>query len=296
MSAGKASEWLLSHNRYTPNSGRDVFQTSSKKAVTISVTGGKGGVGKTSVALMLARGLAKRGEKVLLIDCDYNLSNTAVKLGLPIQNDFQKLINGECTFDQCVHKEGNFHLLAACNGSLEAFDHPIDVDKAVIDILCQNERSYDKIILDCPAGLTREALTLNAYSDHRVMVVIPDKSSVTDSYSLMKILNQRYGITENHLLVNRVSTEGQFIRLVKAMSDTVGQFLNCRLAVMGKIRELSGGSENFDRALNGEESDIRPDFDQLIGHFSDQPVVRSPGLGWRHQDGTSIGTDGQGAL
>ncbi len=293
MSAGKASEWLLSHNQYVPDPGRE--ESRNRKAVSISVTGGKGGVGKTSVALMLARGLARRGEKVLLIDCDYNLSNTAVKLGLPVQNEFQKLISGELPFEKCVYKDGNFHLLAACNGSLEAFDHPVDVDKAVIDILCRQERAYDKIILDCPAGLSREALTLNAYSDHRVMVVIPDKSSVTDAYSLMKILNQRYGINENHLLVNRVATEGQYLRLVKAMSDTVGQFLNCRLSIMGKVRDLAGGAENFDRALAGEESDIRPDFDQLIGHFSDQPEVRS-GHGWRHQDGTSIGTDGQGAI
>ena len=177
------SEWLLSQNKYQD-------KKTSQKATTISITAGKGGVGKTSVAVKFAKTLSSMGYKVLLIDCDYNLSNTVVKLGLPVTNDFYDLISARKDFDECVFKMGSFHLLAGCNGNIEIFKRGLELDRIIIDILVTHEREYDYILLDCPAGISKGTLTLNAYSDYRFVVVIPDKSSVTDSYSLIKILRK----------------------------------------------------------------------------------------------------------
>ena len=84
----KASEWLLSFNS-NPNTQIQSMlkQKRDHPSSTIkgSITGGKGGVGKTSISLKMATELSKVGFKVLLIDCDYNLSNTAINLGLPIE-------------------------------------------------------------------------------------------------------------------------------------------------------------------------------------------------------------------
>lgn len=274
MSMKNAQEWLLAQNSFNdePTSYDDV-RLNQGKAVTISIASGKGGVGKTSISLKLSRMLAGQGYKVLLIDCDTNLSNTALKLGLPINNNFEKLMKSEMTFEDCVHKDGKFHLLSACNGSTELFESNKDHEKFLIDILVKVESKYDYIFLDSPAGLAKETLTLNAYSDHRFIVVTPDKSSITDSYSLLKILNMNYGITENHLIVNKISNKNQYRRIIKTLSETVENFLSCRLQVLGGIQLEEGEVDLFDGLLFDEANiSLNKSFINLLGRFSEQGV------------------------
>ncbi len=252
MSTGKNLDWRKSSHQ------------AFKKAKTISITGGKGGVGKTSVALKLSKTLASTGRKVLLIDCDYNLSNTAVKLGISLSDNFRGFVSGEKKFEECIYTDGNLDLLSACNGNLELFDHGTDIEKIILDVIYTREQYYDYIFLDCPAGLNRETLTLNAYSDERIIVVVPDKSSITDSYSLIKILNNRYGVKDNFLLVNRVSSQEQFLRLIKTMSDTIEKYLNFSIKILGNLRNEVSSSDQFDKILLGEENDLHKDFCKIV--------------------------------
>ena len=258
------SDWLVSQNKYQS-------KKTSLKAKTISVTAGKGGVGKTSVAVKMARLMADSGYKVLLLDCDTNLSNTVVKLGLPINNYFYELISAKREFDDCLHKDGNLHLLSGCNGSIDLFNKNLEVDRIIIDILVNHERDYDYIILDCPAGITKETLTLNDYSDYRFVVVNPDKSSVTDSYSLIKILNKEFGVNDNHLLINKISSEPQYQRMVKTLSETVETFLKCRLHILGGIRFEEAPVDQFDSILlHQENSSLHKNFVKIVMKFTDE--------------------------
>ncbi len=258
------SDWLISQNKYQS-------KKTSLKAKTISVTAGKGGVGKTSVAVKMARLLADSGYKVLLLDCDTNLSNTVVKLGLPITNYFYELISAQREFDDCLHKDGNLHLLSGCNGNIDLFNKTLEVDRIIIDILVNHERDYDYIILDCPAGITKETLTLNAYSDYRFVVVTPDKSSVTDSYSLIKILNKEFGVNDNHLLINKISSEPQYQRMVKTLSETVETFLKCRLHILGGIKNEATPVDQFDTVLlHQENSSLHKNFVKIVRKFTEE--------------------------
>lgn len=258
------SDWLVSQNKYSS-------KKTSQKAKTISVTAGKGGVGKTSVAVKMAKIMASQGYKVLLLDCDTNLSNTVVKLGLPITNYFYELISAQREFDDCLHKDGNLHLLAACNGSIDMFNRSLEIDRLIIDILVNHEKDYDYIILDCPAGITKETLTLNAYSDYRFVVVTPDKSSVTDSYSLIKILNKEFGVNDNHLLINKTSSEPQYQRMIKTLSETVETFLKCRLHILGGIKREDVAEDRFDTVLlHGENNSLHRNFVNIINKFTDE--------------------------
>jgi flagellar biosynthesis protein FlhG len=258
------SDWLVSHNKYQS-------KKTNHKARIISVTAGKGGVGKTSVAVKMSKVLANDGYKVLLLDCDYNLSNTSVKLGLPMTNGFYELVSAHKDFSECIYKDGNFHLLAGCNGSIDLFNKNLEIDRIIIDILVNHERDYDFIILDCPAGITKETLTLNAYSDFRFVVVTPDKSSITDSYSLIKILNKEFGVTENHLLVNKMSSDPQYQRMVKTLSETVETFLKCRLHILGGIKREEMPVDQFDSALFSEaNSALHKNFVNITKKFIEE--------------------------
>lgn len=269
MSSSRTQEWLLSNNRYLkPNENKLTFG----KARTISIASGKGGVGKTSISLKMSQTLVKQGYKVLLIDCDYNLSNTAVKLGLPLNNDFYYFLNSRKSFEECIQKIGKFHLLSACSGNIDMFEDGESYSSHIINLLNKCEKDYDYIILDSPAGLKKDILTLNAYCDHRFVVVTPDKSSITDSYSLLKVLNMNYGINENHLVLNKISNKNQFNRLVKSLSETVESFLTCRLKVLGAIKFENMDVDQFDELIVNESANSAFDknFIKLIKTFTDE--------------------------
>jgi flagellar biosynthesis protein FlhG len=237
----------------------------------ISITGGKGGVGKTSIALKTAKELASAGFRTLLIDCDSNLSNTAIKLGLPLDNKFEKILTGEASFEECLIQNGNFHLLPACNGSVEVFESKLNFDEIIIDIITSHEHEYDYILLDCPAGASREALTLNAYCEHRWIIVTPDKSSITDSYSLVKLLSVRFGIKENHLLVNMYQNDKQFQKVVLTLSETIENFLGARTHILGGIQKLDVSHSEFDTFfLADNKSEWNKNFVKLLYGFTEK--------------------------
>lgn len=270
----KASEWLLSLNTQESRHVKHLInqrKSSLNKTVTASITGGKGGVGKTSVSLKLSKELSKIGFKVLLIDCDTNLSNTSIKLGLPLSNTFFSLVTAQKDFEDCLYKDGNFHLLSACNGSLELFDLGLNLEEIIIDVINSHEDEYDFIFLDCPAGLSREALTLNAYCDHRIVVVTPDKASITDSYSLMKVLSHKYSVKENHLLINMYHNKVQYQQVVKTMSETVENFLGGRTRILGGIAKIEVIQSRFDEFfLEGEESSHHKEFSKIINRYTEE--------------------------
>jgi flagellar biosynthesis protein FlhG len=250
------------------------------KAKTISITGGKGGVGKTSVAIKTARELAEIGFKVLLIDCDYNLANTAIKLNLPLNDAFFSLLSAEKTLEECLYTEGNFHLLSGCNGSLELFENKLPLDQIIMDIMSSHEHEYDYILLDCPAGLSKETLTLNAYCDERFFIVTPDKSSITDSYSLMKVLSTKYGVKENHLIINMYNSEDQFHRVVNSIASTAENYLGVRTQILGGIKKLEVKVDSFDDHFLRKKSSVNhEDFLKVIKKYADKRGVTQHEVG-----------------
>lgn len=270
MSDSKAASWLYSQNQF----GDSTPPKSSAR--TIAITSGKGGVGKTSIAVKFSKILATMDKKVLLIDCDYNLSNTAIKLGLPITDSFASLINSdnEMDFDDCIHIDGNLHVLSACNGNLDILENKSDISAKVISYIMSKEKDYDYILLDCPAGIDRGAMSLNSYCDHRFVVVTPDKSSITDSYSLIKVLSKKYGVKENHLFVNKVRGTKDYRRVVKVISETVDDFLGVRVQVLGGLPLENISSSDFDKLVVGEEnSSFHKSFYKLVGRFTEMQKV-----------------------
>ncbi len=274
----KTSDWLMSFNSELETETKEIMSEAIAKnplkMTSMCITGGKGGVGKTSISLKLAKELSHAGNRVLLIDCDYNLSNTAIKLGLPITNTFFSLVSAEKSFEECLHREGNFHLLSACNGNMDLFNSDFKIEEVIIDIMSEHSDEYDYILLDCPAGLQKESLMLSAYCDMRVVVVTPDRASITDSYSLIKVLGQKYGIKENHLLVNKYHNQSQFSRVVKTMSETVESFLGCRTHILGGVRRLDVDQSRFDEHfLMRGKNDLHQSFLKVVDKLTEKSTT-----------------------
>lgn len=268
----KSSEWLLSFTSDEEvNDFNDQFVEKVKGCKTISITGGKGGVGKTSLALKSAQELARVGYRTLLIDCDSNLSNTAIKLGLAVDNKFEKLLSSEISFEEALIQRGRFHLLPACNGSISLFENKLRLDEVIIDIIETHEHEYDFILLDCPAGLDKFVLKLNAYCDYRFVVVTPDRSSITDSYSLIKLLALNLGVRQNHLIINMYQNEKQLQRVAETLTDTIERFLGCQTITLGGVRKIDVNTTDFDTFFLAEENnEFQKNFVKLLYGFTEK--------------------------
>lgn len=266
----KTSEWLQSFSR-SRSSSQSIIKAGYRVCTKIAVTGGKGGVGKTSIALKMGRELSRSGSKVLLIDCDFNLSNTAIKLNLPIDSRFEKLLTSEISFEECIIQNGNFHLLPACNGSAALFESKLALDEIIMDVISAHSHEYDFIILDCPSNLAQDNLKLNAFCDFRFMTVSPDKSSITDSYSMIKLLSNKYNVTDNHLIVNMYQSEKQFAKVVQTISTTAENFLGCRTHLLGGIPKLDVPAEGFDTFFLSEtKNEFNKNFVKLLYAFTEK--------------------------
>ncbi|GAB4015086.1 MAG: hypothetical protein Fur0010_13760 [Bdellovibrio sp.] len=271
MSESKAREWLLSHHNNEYRKNQNHFRLLTGKAKTIAIASGKGGVGKTSVSIKVAKILSEQGYRVLLVDCDYNLSNTAVKLGLPLDDKFNSFVNSALDFESTIYRDGQFHLLKGCNGNNDLFDNDDMVNRILFQVVVQQENNFDFIIFDCPAGLVKENLAICAYCDYRMVVLAPDRSSITDAYSLVKILHSRFGVNDFHLVLNKISNQPQYQRLVKAFSDTVNQFLNCRVRVLGGVKYFGEQVDRFDQELlKTAGTELHDDFLKIIKSFTDE--------------------------
>ena len=265
MSDKESSSWLQSFHSSKKNirsSGR------APCAKMVCITGAKGGVGKTSIALKLSLELAERGRRTLLIDCDCNLSNTAIKLGLPLNDSFLRLLNCNISFDDALYKRGNFHLLSSCNGSFELFEEEYSFNGHWGRFISDQKSNYDYIIFDSPSGITPHTAFLASYCDDRIFVLNPDCSSITDAYSLIKIIRHKFAIKENYLVVNKVQNKNQFDRVIKTVSETAENYLNVRSHILGALSFSNEKHEDFDRQLlYGKKNLINENFKVILRKF-----------------------------
>ena len=264
MSAIDASEWLISQTSTKNLNGSSISKLkrpqqlllTRKTPITMSFLSGKGGVGKTTMAIKFAQILAQTGKRVLLLDFDYNLSNTRVKLKIKAGADdkFLKYMRGELQLNQIIYKTKSFDLISGCHASPEILDSQEAIELRIFDLLHEAERYYDAILIDCPAGIAREVLSVSAYCDSRIVVVNPEVASMTDAYGVIKILNQEHGVKQNHVLVNRVQNNKQYIKVVKGLGETAEKFLGARLHFLGKVEHFACDLDYFDEKFILEEN------------------------------------------
>ena len=169
---------------------------STRPVKVIAVTGGKGGVGKTTVSANLAVSIAAQGRDVMLVDADLGLANVDVVLGLHTRFHFGHVINGECALeDAIVTGPHGLQIVPAASGikrmaTLTPAEHA-GIIRAFSDLYHQVE----VLVVDTAAGLHDSVMTFSQAAHHVVVVVCDEPASITDAYALIKVLSREHGVS-----------------------------------------------------------------------------------------------------
>lgn len=201
----------------------------------VSITSGKGGVGKTSVVCNMALGLSQLGKKVLIFDGDLGMANVDIFFGVHPQKNLQDLVDGTPIKDCLTSVAQNIDLLAGGNGlyslcHLNAFQR-----REVVSRLSDMNFKYDYLLIDTSPGLHDHVLHLNSVADECCVILTPDPSSFTDSYALIKVLHQKYKTQNFSVICNQVANEKQGEQLFLRFAEVAQQFLPIRLSYKRSI-------------------------------------------------------------
>jgi len=220
----------------TPNS--NIIKHSSAGARVITVTSGKGGVGKTNLTVNLAVALAKLGQKVLVIDADLGTANVDVVLGCSASYNLLNLLEEGFRLDDVI-SDGPYGIkfLSGGSGITYLADLNDNQFQRIINHITLFDKWADIILIDTGAGLSRNVLNFVIAADEVIIVTTPEPTAITDAYAMMKAYIRYQGSAPLKLVVNRVieADEGEIVvdKLIKAAF----RFLGLPVISLGLIYE-----------------------------------------------------------
>lgn len=202
----------------------------------IAITGGKGGVGKTSVAINLGVGLANRGRRVALLDADLGLANIDVLLGLSPRYTLEDVLSGERSLREVmIAGPGGMHIIPASSGIQRmAMLGPME-HAGLIRAFSEISDQIDVLIVDTAAGISDSVVSFVRASQEVLMVVCDEPSSITDAYALIKLLNRDFGTSRFRVLANMTRTPQEGRNLFNKLSQVTDRFLDVSLQFVGNI-------------------------------------------------------------
>ncbi len=212
----------------------------STNARVITVTSGKGGVGKTSLSLNLALQMQRLGKKTVIIDADFGLANIEVMLGIHPKYNISDLIYKDMNIEDVV-TEGPEGIGFISGGS--GVNELVNLDKSDLQIFVSKVARLDKIadviIVDTGAGISDAVQEFVLCSPEVLVVLTPEPTSTMDAYALLKALNRRKEFVADdkaiHVVSNRVENEKEGQTLFSNISIVASQFLNIKLDYLGSI-------------------------------------------------------------
>lgn len=207
-----------------------------KKTKTISITSGKGGVGKTTLTANLALSLAARGQKVLILDGDLGLANVDIFFGVrPTGNVHDVLMGHKSMREILCDLGGGIQLLPGGSGLPELQTMNNFQRRALLEAVAELPHDFDWMIVDTAPGISENVLYLNAAADETAVVITPDPASFADAYALIKLLHQRHRKNRFRLVCNQVRDANEGFALYRKFQDVVTRFLDVSLDDWGSI-------------------------------------------------------------
>jgi flagellar biosynthesis protein FlhG len=208
----------------------------SRNCRTIAVVSGKGGVGKSNIALNLSILLSAAGNRVTLVDCDLGLANLDVLVDVDLRANLSHVIGGGRRLaDVITTLPGGVQFVPGASG-LTRIAHLGEFQRAqLLSELSELQSDNDMIVIDCGAGIGSDVLALACSADIVLVVTAPEPTAVTDAYAVVKVLTQRNCQGRLSLLVNFAADRNEARATYQRISGVARQFLGARVLDAGYV-------------------------------------------------------------
>jgi flagellar biosynthesis protein FlhG len=218
---------------------RSKLDSLARPVQVIAITGGKGGVGKTSVAVNLAASLAAQSKRVVLLDGDLGLANVDVFLGLSPRFTLAHVLNGERTLDEIlVTAPQGFQVVPAASGAANLANLDARAHLGLIQAFSALATQVDVLIVDTAAGLGHGVTQFSQAAQQVVVTICDEPASLTDAYALVKVLSRHHGVSHFRVLTNMVRAPGAGQDLFRRFERVTTRFLEeVVLDFVGEIPE-----------------------------------------------------------
>lgn len=209
-------------------------------ARVITVTSGKGGVGKSNICVNLSLQLAKLGKRVVILDADFGLANVEVMLGIRPKYNLADLLFKEKSMKEIITEgpEG-VSFISGGSGIRELTNLTRDQIVHLTQSLYELDELYDVIMIDTGAGIDDGIMSFICESTEVLVVVTPEPTSITDAYALLKTIDKKKefssDLTTIRMISNRVSSFDEGKELYDKMNVVIEKFLSIRMEYLGSI-------------------------------------------------------------
>lgn len=209
-------------------------QTKAPRVMTI--TGGKGGVGKTLTTANLGLCFVREGMRTLLIDGDFGLANLDVLLNVHADSTLEDVLTGERELkDVIIHGPEGIRLIPASSGMPKVSELNQMQKLVLLDQIESIQDDFDVVLIDTPAGVSKNVQYWAGSASEIILVATPEPTSLADAYATMKVLAQTNNDYVFRLVVNMARNEEEAIRVYERLSSVANEYLQARLEYAGHI-------------------------------------------------------------
>ena len=220
MSSKFSSNASTTHNNYRQSMSPNVSRV-------ISFTSGKGGVGKTTLVVNTAIGLARLGKSVLILDADLGLANVDIMLGIKPKYTLQDLFEKKRSLKEIiVNGTEGISIIPAASGVESLCNLTSDQCYTLMEAVEEIAHTFDYLLIDTQAGIGSNVMYFNSAASEIVCVINPEPTSMTDAYALIKVLARDYGEKKINVVANQVADEKEGWQSFKRLSGAVNKYLS----------------------------------------------------------------------
>jgi len=186
----------------------------------IAVTGGKGGTGKTNIAVNLSLALAADGHRTLLLDADLGMANVDVLLGLEAHSTLQDVLNGACQLqDIILDGTDNLMVIPAASGLRQLANVGINECAGLVRAFSDLKAPVDTLVIDTASGISEVVTSFCSAATEIMVVVCNEPASLRDSAAQIRMLSAEFGISRFRILASMVKTAGEGNEVFKSIRD-----------------------------------------------------------------------------
>jgi len=220
-----------------PDQAEGLRRMKARKPVkVITVTGGKGGVGKTNVCANLGVAMSMLGRRVMILDADLGLANVDVLFGLQPRLNLSDVVRGDHTLEEIIlDGPAGVRVVPGASGLSEMIDLTPAHHAGIVNAFSGVSEDLDVLLVDTAAGISDSVLRF-AEAAHEIVVVVCDEpTSITDAYAIIKLLSTERNVTTFRILTNMTRRGGDGTKLFQKLSRVTDRFLHVTMEHAGSV-------------------------------------------------------------